>query len=56
MGNHYGWWMLLPHADFARIVDPNDQVFMLLATHCTSTICFLTQSEKDGAASFSSIA
>lgn len=34
MGKHYSWWMMLPHADFARIVDPSDQVFMLLATHC----------------------
>ncbi|KUI63216.1 Sterol uptake control protein 2 [Cytospora mali] len=32
-GDHYAWWMTLPHSDFARIVDPNDQVFMLLASH-----------------------
>lgn len=36
MGDHYTWWMLLPQDDFSRIVDPNDQVFTLLATNCTS--------------------
>lgn len=35
MGDHYSWWILLPHDDFARIVDPSDQAFTLLAANCT---------------------
>lgn len=38
ISQHYEWWMLLPHADFARIVDPEDRVFMLLASHCEPSL------------------
>lgn len=38
MGDHYSWWMMLPHEDFARIVDPGDQAFTLLAANCTSAL------------------
>lgn len=40
MSDHYGWWILLPHEQFSRIVDPSDQVFILLAANCTSTLSF----------------
>ncbi|KAI5862331.1 hypothetical protein GGS23DRAFT_571901 [Durotheca rogersii] len=30
---HYGWWMQLPHEQFQRLIDPDSQVFTLLATH-----------------------
>ncbi|KAK3293423.1 uncharacterized protein B0H64DRAFT_419172 [Chaetomium fimeti] len=30
---HYGWWMMLPHAKFQPLVDPNNQVALLLSAH-----------------------
>jgi hypothetical protein len=30
---HYGWWMMLPHDKFRTIIDPNNQVMLLLASH-----------------------
>ncbi|ROW16940.1 hypothetical protein VPNG_01139 [Cytospora leucostoma] len=33
VSDHYAWWMMLPQSEFARIIDPGDQVFMLLASH-----------------------
>ncbi|KAI8960621.1 hypothetical protein F5Y11DRAFT_262745 [Daldinia sp. FL1419] len=30
---HYGWWIQLPHAQFQRLVDPENQVCTLLAAH-----------------------
>lgn len=30
---HYGWWMMLPHAKFQPLVDPNNQVALLLNAH-----------------------
>jgi len=30
---HYAWWMQLPHDKFQQIIDPNNQVSVLLATH-----------------------
>lgn len=38
MGDHYSWWIMLPQEDFARIVDPSDQAFTLLAANCTSAL------------------
>lgn len=38
MGDHYSWWIMLPHEDFARIVDLSDQAFTLLAANCTSAL------------------
>lgn len=38
MGDHYSWWIMLPQGDFARIVDPGDQAFTLLAANCTSAL------------------
>ncbi|KAL2264047.1 hypothetical protein VTK26DRAFT_3085 [Humicola hyalothermophila] len=31
--DHYGWWIQLPHDQFRRIVDPTNQVAVLLAAH-----------------------
>lgn len=33
MGKHYGWWMLLPHDEFQRIIDSTRQTTVLLASH-----------------------
>ncbi len=33
MSDHYGWWMMLPHDQFQRIIDPSNQNCILLATH-----------------------
>ncbi|KAF5026085.1 hypothetical protein F66182_1807 [Fusarium sp. NRRL 66182] len=33
---HYGWWMLLPHEKFQALIDPDNQVMMLLHTHWVS--------------------
>src|SRR5690349_6776196 len=33
MTNHYAWWMMLPHDKFQRIIEPGNQVAILLATH-----------------------
>lgn len=37
MSDHYAWWIMLPQDEFARIVDPSDQVFILLAANCMPT-------------------
>ncbi|PTD11938.1 hypothetical protein FCULG_00002926, partial [Fusarium culmorum] len=29
----YGWWMLLPHDTFQSLIDPDNQVMLLLHTH-----------------------
>ncbi|KAB5585805.1 hypothetical protein GE09DRAFT_1072029 [Coniochaeta sp. 2T2.1] len=33
MSAHYSWWMMLPHEQFRHIIDPDNQVCVLLATH-----------------------
>ncbi|OIW27362.1 C6 zinc finger protein [Coniochaeta ligniaria NRRL 30616] len=33
MSQHYGWWMMLPHEQFRQIIDPSNQVCVLLASH-----------------------
>ncbi|KAI2634238.1 hypothetical protein GGS26DRAFT_552937 [Hypomontagnella submonticulosa] len=30
---HYGWWIQMPHDQFQRLVDPENQVATLLASH-----------------------
>ncbi|KAF4970933.1 hypothetical protein FSARC_2129 [Fusarium sarcochroum] len=32
----YGWWMLLPHDTFQALIDPDNQVMMLLHSHWVS--------------------
>ncbi|KAK3900233.1 hypothetical protein C8A05DRAFT_45883 [Staphylotrichum tortipilum] len=29
----YGWWMMLPHGQFQRLIDPTSQVALLLGSH-----------------------
>src|SRR5437773_2480304 len=36
MTKHYGWWMILKHDQFKRLIDPTNQVTVLLATHWIS--------------------
>ncbi|KAK5661519.1 hypothetical protein OQA88_11423 [Cercophora sp. LCS_1] len=33
LGEHYKWWMMLPHDQFQRIIDPSNQTILLLSTH-----------------------
>ncbi|KAJ9165036.1 C6 zinc finger protein [Coniochaeta hoffmannii] len=33
MSQHYAWWMMLPHEQFRQIIDPDNQVCILLASH-----------------------
>ena len=33
MTKQYGWWMQLSHDEFQHIVDPNNQVCIVLAAH-----------------------
>ncbi|KAI0147083.1 C6 zinc finger protein [Xylariaceae sp. FL1272] len=30
---HYGWWMQIPHEDFRHVIDSENQVCLLLASH-----------------------
>lgn len=34
--DHYGWWIMLPHDQFQRLIDPTNQVAVLLASHWIS--------------------
>ncbi|KEZ46134.1 hypothetical protein SAPIO_CDS0995 [Scedosporium apiospermum] len=46
---HYGWWMMLPHDKFRRIIDPSNQVMVLLATHWIALkqiMAFITEVEE----------
>ncbi|SPO03425.1 related to UPC2 - regulatory protein involved in control of sterol uptake [Cephalotrichum gorgonifer] len=50
---HYGWWMMLPHDKFRRIIDPSNQVMILLATHWISLkqiMGFITDVEESARA------
>ncbi|KAK3387680.1 hypothetical protein B0H63DRAFT_470694 [Podospora didyma] len=53
MTAHYGWWMMMPHEDFQRLVDPDNQVAVLLATHWIALkqiMATITETEEKGAA------
>ncbi|PKS06976.1 hypothetical protein jhhlp_005573 [Lomentospora prolificans] len=46
---HYAWWMMLPHDKFRRIIDPSNQVMILLATHWIALkqiMAFITEVEE----------
>jgi hypothetical protein len=30
---HYGWWMMLPHDKFQRVIDTGNQTMVLLGSH-----------------------
>ncbi|KAK7724097.1 hypothetical protein SLS64_000431 [Diaporthe eres] len=50
MGDHYSWWIMLPHEDFSRIVDPGDQAFTLLAANWIAIkqiMAVITEVEKE---------
>ncbi|KAI0205509.1 hypothetical protein F4808DRAFT_236416 [Astrocystis sublimbata] len=36
LSKHYGWWMQMPHKDFQNLIDGENQVHLLLATHWIS--------------------
>jgi hypothetical protein len=47
---HYGWWMMLPHERFQRIIDPHNQVMILLHSHWIALkqmMAFITQAEQN---------
>ena len=33
MSQHYAWWMMLPHEQFRQVIDSDNQVCILLASH-----------------------
>jgi hypothetical protein len=46
---HYGWWMMLPHDKFRRIIDPTNQVMLLLGSHWIALkqiMAFITECEE----------
>ncbi|KAK4216233.1 C6 zinc finger protein [Rhypophila decipiens] len=48
---HYAWWMMLPHDQFERLMDPSNQVALLLATHWIAlkqVMAPITEVEKRG--------
>ncbi|KAK3315318.1 hypothetical protein B0H66DRAFT_565067 [Apodospora peruviana] len=50
---HYGWWMMLPHDQFERLIDPNNQVAILLGSHWIALkqiMATITETERKGAA------
>lgn len=50
---HYAWWMMLPHDEFQRIIDPSNQVAILLATHWIAVkqiMVTITETEAKGRA------
>jgi hypothetical protein len=52
MTDHYSWWMMLPHDQFQRVIDPANQVSILLATHWIALkqiMAIITETEKKGA-------
>ncbi|KAI5462280.1 hypothetical protein BGZ63DRAFT_354236 [Mariannaea sp. PMI_226] len=45
----YAWWMLLPHHQFQELINPNNQVMLLLHAHWVSIneiMTFITQQEQ----------
>ncbi|KAK0704984.1 hypothetical protein B0H67DRAFT_366930 [Lasiosphaeris hirsuta] len=52
MGRHYGWWMMIPHDEFEKIIDTGSQVATLIATHwlaLTQIMAIITETEMEGA-------
>ncbi|KAM0329131.1 hypothetical protein ACHAQA_004427 [Verticillium albo-atrum] len=50
MKDHYGWWIMLPHEQFQRVIDRGDQVMVLLAAHWIALkqiMATITQHEYD---------
>jgi hypothetical protein len=46
---HYGWWIMLPHDKFRRIIDPTNQVMLLLGSHWIALkqiMAFITETEE----------
>ncbi|KAK5997010.1 Zn(2)-C6 fungal-type transcription factor afumD-like protein [Cladobotryum mycophilum] len=46
----YGWWMMLPHATFQELINPNNQVVILLHSHWISLsqiMAFINQQEYE---------
>ncbi|KAF7559878.1 hypothetical protein G7046_g4262 [Stylonectria norvegica] len=45
----YGWWMLLPHHKFQELIDPNNQIMLLLHSHwiaLNEIMTFILQQEN----------
>ncbi|KAG7294310.1 hypothetical protein NEMBOFW57_004381 [Staphylotrichum longicolle] len=50
---HYAWWMMLPHDKFQRLVDPGNQVAILLGAHWIALeqiMAVICDAERKGAA------
>jgi len=56
---HYSWWIMLPHDKFRRIIDPTNQVMLLLGTHWIALkqiMAFITECEETASRDMSSAA
>ncbi|KAK3304553.1 uncharacterized protein B0T15DRAFT_399348 [Chaetomium strumarium] len=50
---HYSWWMMLPHDQYQRLIDPNNQVSILLGAHWVALeqiMAVITEAERKAAA------
>ena len=50
--DHYGWWMMLQHNKFQRLVDPTNQVAILLSAHWIALeqiMAVICEAERKGA-------
>jgi hypothetical protein len=50
---HYSWWMMLPHDQYQRLIDPNNQVSILLGAHWIALeqiMAVITEAERKAAA------
>lgn len=46
----YGWWMALPHPSFQEVINPNNQVMVLLHAHWVAlneVMSFILQQENN---------
>lgn len=51
LAGHYAWWMMLPHDQFERLINPANQVAVLLASHWIALkqiMAPITETEKKG--------
>ncbi|KAM7208435.1 hypothetical protein V8F20_001116 [Naviculisporaceae sp. PSN 640] len=49
--DHYAWWMMLPHDQFERLINPGNQIAVLLASHWIAlkqVMARITEVEKKG--------
>jgi hypothetical protein len=53
MTKHYGWWMMLQQDEFQHLIDPGNQVCVLLASHWIAVkqiMAIITETERKASA------